>query len=80
MKTKKLSARKVTELATEAQNILSALEDVKALYSRLDEITMQLKGQDLSCLGLVVVDNFAEKNVVFRPAGVRRFELKREAA
>jgi hypothetical protein len=79
MKKQSMSPREVVKLAIEAQNIMSSLEDVKKLYGRLDEITMLLKGEDLSGVSLVVIDNFAEKNVVFRPAGVRRFELKKAA-
>ena len=51
----------------------------RALGRTLKEITMLLKGEDLSGVSLVIIDNFAEKNVVFRPAGVRRFELKKAA-
>lgn len=76
---KKANSKEMTRLAEEAMDIMRKLEDVKVLYGRLDEITMALKGQDLSRFGLAVIDNFAEKNVVFRPSGVRRFELKRIA-
>lgn len=67
----------VTRLAVEAQNVLSAIEDNKRLYARLDELTQILKDANLSGTGLTVIDNFSDKNTVFRPAGVRRFELKK---
>lgn len=75
----KLTKKEITKLAVEAQNLMSAVEDYKKMYQRIDEITLILQGEDLSGTGLSVIDNFAEKNVVWRPAGVRRFELKRVA-
>jgi hypothetical protein len=75
----KLTKKEITKLAVEAQNLMSAVEDYKKMYQRIDEITLILQGEDLSGTGLAVVDNFAEKNVVWRPAGVRRFELKKVA-
>lgn len=74
-----MTKKEITKLCVEAQNILSAVEDYKKLYQRLDEITLELQGQELAGTGLALIDNFAEKNVVWRPAGVRRFELKRVA-
>lgn len=74
---KKLSPRLVTRLAVEAQNILSALEDQKKLYERLDQITVLLKDQDLARHGIQIVDNFATKNTAFKVAFMRRFDLKR---
>ena len=75
----KLTKKQVVELSIEAQNIMTVVEDYKKLYARLDEITALLVGADLFATGIVVVDNFQDKNVVFRPAAVRRFELKRVA-
>lgn len=80
MSKSKLSKKEVTKLAVEAENILAALTEYKALYARLDEITNLLMDEDLSDTKFAMVDNFAEKNVVFRPAGVRRFELKLKKA
>ncbi len=71
----------VAKLVNEAQDILERLEAVKALYSRLDEITLRLRGEDLSATPLTIVDNFLDKdgnpkNVAFKASGIRRFELK----
>lgn len=74
-----LTKYEITKLAVEAQNLMSTLEGYKKLYQRIDEITLALKDQDMEGTGLEVVDNFEQKNVVFRPAGVRRFELKKVA-
>ena len=67
----------VHKLATEAKKIIETLDRTKKLYGRLDELTLLLKGQDLSSHQLAVIDNFKGKNTVFKPAGVRRWELKR---
>jgi hypothetical protein len=54
----------------------------KELYAELDRITLELvesgfASAELEGLQIDLVDNFAEgKNTVFRPAGVKRFELK----
>ena len=80
MSKSKLSKKEVTKLAVEAENILAALTEYKALYARLDEITNLLMDEDLSDTKFVVIDNFCDRNVVFRPAGVRRFELKLKKA
>jgi len=74
-----MSKSDVKKLAEEAKKIITKLEAVKPLYSKLDELTLALKKEDLSEFKLQVVDNFAEKNVVFRPVGVKRFEIKRVA-
>jgi len=59
------------------------LNAVKSLYNEKDSLTLELK--DLMGVGvelthgdaiIKVVDNFAEKNTVFRTAGVKRFELE----
>ena len=71
---KKLTPREITKLEVEAENIQAALADTKKLYDRLDEITHILGNQKLT--RFVIVDNFAEKNTVFRTTSVKRFELK----
>ena len=54
----------------------------KELYSELDRLTLELqqegfRSQEVEGMLLELVDNFADgKNTVFRPAGVKRFELK----
>ena len=77
---KKLTKKQVIELLVEAENIQATLTEYKALYARLDEITASLIGQDLGDTDWAIVDNFSEKNCVFRPVGVRRFELKKKVA
>jgi hypothetical protein len=61
--------------------IQAELEVRKALYEELDLLTVQLQdeGFQREVLGNVtieLVDNFAKSNTSFRPAGVKRFELK----
>jgi hypothetical protein len=73
-------SKKIEKLAKEAIEVMAQLEAAKPLYQRLDELTLALveaKSKELRAYGLVVVDNFAEKNAVFRPACVRRFEVKK---
>lgn len=75
-----MNTKKTKRLIQEALEVMSQLEANKALYTRLDELTAALKeakAKELKEAGLVMVDNFAEKNAVFRPACVRRFELKK---
>jgi len=53
----------------------------KALYEELDMLTIQLQSEgfkDAELEGQVItlVDNFEVNNTCFRPAGVKRFELK----
>ena len=76
-RTRKPKQDAIGPLVKEALQVLEALDGAKELYKRMDEITLLLKGKNLAGTGLEMVDNFSEKNVVFRPAGVRRFELKR---
>lgn len=72
-----LPPKDVTNLCVEAQNILSAIADIKKLYARLDTITLQLLDQDLSKHKLCIVDNFSEKNVSWKMCGISRWEIKR---
>lgn len=76
----KLTKKQVTELLVEAENIYAALAGYKELYARLDEITASLVGQDLEGSNWSLIDNFETKMVVFKPVGVRRWELKRKVA
>ncbi len=60
----------------------SRIEKIKGLYAEQDAITLALAelalGKRLKFKGYVIeaVDNFGEKNVSYRVAAVRRFELK----
>lgn len=62
-------------------SINAELEQRKALYAELDALVLELqaagfKSADLEGMRLELVDNFADgKNTVFRPAGVKRFEI-----
>ena len=76
-----MSKPSLKALVTEAESILSQLEAVKALYNRLDELTVELMDKDLSKSRLELVDNFLDKegkpkNVAWKASGIRRFELK----
>jgi hypothetical protein len=66
--------RKVLELT-------EALEARKALYDELDKLTLELQSegfvQALVDGNLITMqDNFSEKNVQWRMAAVRRYEIK----
>lgn len=58
------------------------IEVRKALYDELDKLTLELQAEgfkhaELEGLVVDLVDNFADgRNTVFRPAGVKRFEMK----
>lgn len=72
---------KQDELIKQALDLVARLEERKALYAELDAVTLALRdcgfvSTELDGLTLSLVDNFAEGNTVFRPAGVKRFELK----
>lgn len=79
----------VEVLAARAVAISKQLESYKALYEELDTIAAQLKAArgvgvfhavPSGAMVVTVVDNFEDTNVVWKPAGVRRFELKVEDA
>lgn len=72
-----------SKLVEEAFYLISKLEECKELRVRLSEITEELAEKEFTTADLkgvdkvlMLVDNFAEKNTVFRSAGVSRFELK----
>lgn len=76
----KMTKKDLQELSQRALKLMTKLEANKALYQELDEITVTIaKVGETGTPELILVDNFAEKNVAFRPAAVRRFELKRVA-
>ena len=73
----------VVTTATRIIEIKKAIEAQKALYEELEGLVLALKAHigtdnELSVGGqhLLIVDNFAEKNTVYRPAAVKRFDLK----
>ncbi len=64
-------------------DITAELEVRKALYTELDALVLELQAEgfkqtDLEGFRVELVDNFLEKNTVFRPAGVKRFEINVE--
>lgn len=78
-KSPRLSKKELTKLAVEAENLMSALSEYKKFYARLDIITQILLDQDLSGTGISMIDNFEEKNIVWKSSCIRRFELKKNA-
>lgn len=68
---------KLAALEKKALAIMRKLEATKKLYSQLEDVTLELErlGFDHGTK-LYLFDNFSEKNVCFRPAAIRRFELR----
>lgn len=75
---KKPKSGDIKTLAKRARAIMKQLDEVKPLYRELDEITLALfgVGDKLRDFGLVVVDNFEEKNTMFKTSAFKRFDLK----
>lgn len=75
----KLNSKQIKALAKEEIEALEQLEQAKAIYKKLDEVTEKVLslGVDLSAHGIAMVDNFDGKNKVWKPAAVARFELKK---
>lgn len=80
-----MNAKHISELVNRIAEIKDSLEMAKPLYEELDELVLELHDELVEeGLGntlktedgrfVELVDNFAEKNTVFRPAVVRRFE------
>ena len=71
-------------LLERAAGIKKTLDSVKPLYDELDAITLRIATEfpmaqeiELNSGDIVkLVDNFAATNTVFRPLGIKRFELK----
>lgn len=56
------------------------LEARKVFYEEYDKLVAELRAEGftheiLEGFDMTLVDNFADKNTVFRPAGVKRFEI-----
>lgn len=63
-------------LIKEAKEIHRKIEKNKKLYARLDEIIQELIKTDFqSESGVTLVDNFKNKNMQWKAAGIRRFDL-----
>lgn len=76
--------QRAMEVVNRIAAIKTQLEAVKPLYDELDELTAELSdvaevNQTLATNDgrfMTLIDNFAEKNTVFRPAAVRRFDIE----
>lgn len=75
--------KRAAEIADRIDAIKKALEAQKPLYGELDELIIELSGiaevgTSFSAGGnfVTLVDNFKDKNTVFRPAGVKRFDVE----
>jgi len=77
------AAARAMEVVNRIAEVKSSLEAVKPLYDELDELTAELQelaevNQTLATNDgrfVTLIDNFADKNVVYRPAAVRRFDV-----
>lgn len=73
-------SKKIENLLNTAIGLLDKIEERKALYEELDLVVQELREAGFESaawngLDVVLKDNFAESNVAFRPAAVRRYEL-----
>jgi hypothetical protein len=68
---KSIIAAKVKRL----KQVEKSIEKNKALYAELDQLTFDLKDENLAEHGLKCIDNFEEKNVQFGHGAVRRYEI-----
>ena len=69
----------VSKMVERARAITRQLDEVKPLYQELDEITLALTNVRHALHpkhGIVIVDNFKERNTQFKTVGIRRFEIK----
>jgi hypothetical protein len=76
---------RINEIVNRIAQIKDQLEAVKPLYEELDALTVEFTQcgyfgnkkfatDEATPRFVSIVDNFSEKNTVFRPAGVKRFE------
>ncbi len=77
-------AKKKVDLALLATQLLRARDAGKEAYGRADQLLEELlqhaqPGDQISIGGgqvVELVDQFADRSVVWKPAGVRRFDVK----
>jgi hypothetical protein len=83
----KQEADQVADIVDEIVRIKNTLDSHKALYERLDDLTLELLDagvqvdQTLSTKSqafLTVVDNFADQNTIYRALPAKRFDIKLE--
>ncbi len=79
----KANMKRAAEIADRINEIKKALEAQKPLYGELDELIIELSGiaevnTSFSAGGnfVTLVDNFQSKNTVFRPVGVKRYDVE----
>jgi len=78
---KHLDDASIRELRDCLAKLEKKIEDSKQLYAERDEITLYLVGLGFAAaqiekLEFKLVDNFSDKNVCYRAAFVRRWEVK----
>jgi hypothetical protein len=71
----------IEEMLDRVIELHKQIEGYKKAYSELDTITMKLLELNFKTTvfrghPIMLVDNFKDKNCVFRTTGVRRFEIK----
>lgn len=72
------NSAKIKKLLKAARIYQKEIDQLNALYSEYNEIVnelVELKFKFDDKLGVRLVDNFKNKNVVFRTTSVKRFEL-----
>lgn len=78
-----------TRLVKRALAIMEQIEECKALYGELDEVTLKLKDYGFTSkpigtdengnpMTLELFDNFENTNTVFNATAVKRFQLKKQ--
>ncbi len=84
LSTKELEKQlQIGHLLDRAIALQAKLSEVKELYKEMDEVTELLLKADFKTSvhngqTIFMVDNYKDKNCVFRAHGIRRFELKIE--
>lgn len=79
-----MNKNEVMGLVERIKDLKDQLEQVKPLYAELDDLIIEL-GEEVE-IGetlktdddrfVTLIDNFADKNTVFKVAGVRRFDVE----
>lgn len=73
-----MSKKQIGRLVERAKWIRMQLDEVKPLYKELDAIVLALvpMEEELGKYGVILVDNFLEKNTCFKVASVNRYQLE----
>jgi hypothetical protein len=63
--------------------IQKQLDEMKPLYKEIDELVCELVAANVTTVEVkdqkvIILDNFSDKNTVFRTTGVKRYEAKIE--